>query len=137
VGARAGSPLVLGVGQGGAEHFVASDAMALAGVTDQIIYLEEGDLVDLQPGRYWIVGPAGRPLTPQERPVRTVQAFSGAVELGPYRHYMQKKFSSSRARSLTRSRAWRASCPSCSTALRSRAARTKPRGACSRRSTAC
>ncbi|RCX08152.1 glutamine--fructose-6-phosphate transaminase (isomerizing) [Extensimonas vulgaris] len=91
VGARAGSPLVLGVGQGGAEHFVASDAMALAGVTDQIIYLEEGDLVDLQPGRYWIVGPAGRPLTPQERPVRTVQAFSGAVELGPYRHYMQKE----------------------------------------------
>ncbi len=91
VGARAGSPLVLGVGQGGAEHFVASDAMALAGVTDQIIYLEEGDLVDLQPGRYWIIGPAGRPLAPQERPVRTVQAFSGAVELGPYRHYMQKE----------------------------------------------
>lgn len=45
VGARAGSPLVLGVGAGGAEHFLASDAMALAGVTDQIIYLEEGDLV--------------------------------------------------------------------------------------------
>jgi len=50
VGARAGSPLVLGVGQG--EHFLASDAMALAGVTDQIVYLEEGDLVDLQLGRY-------------------------------------------------------------------------------------
>ncbi|HNN17895.1 MAG TPA: glutamine--fructose-6-phosphate aminotransferase, partial [Giesbergeria sp.] len=42
VGARAGSPLILGVGQDGSEHFLASDAMALAGVTDQIVYLEEG-----------------------------------------------------------------------------------------------
>ncbi|MFM7343116.1 MAG: glutamine--fructose-6-phosphate transaminase (isomerizing), partial [Betaproteobacteria bacterium] len=87
VGARAGSPLVLGLGQQG-EHFLASDAMALAGVTDQIVYLEEGDLVDLQPGRYWVLDPAGRPL---ERAVRTVQAHSGAAELGPYRHYMQKE----------------------------------------------
>ncbi|MFT3813624.1 MAG: glutamine--fructose-6-phosphate transaminase (isomerizing) [Acidovorax sp.] len=89
VGARAGSPLVLGVGQG--EHFLASDAMALAGVTDQIVYLEEGDVVDLQPGRYWITGPDGRPLDAAQRPVRTVQAHSGAAELGPYRHYMQKE----------------------------------------------
>ena len=91
VGARAGSPLILGVGQGGAEHFLASDAMALAGVTDQIVYLEEGDLVDLQLGRYWIAGQDGRPLTPEQRPVRTVHVHSGAVELGPYRHYMQKE----------------------------------------------
>ncbi|WP_374666357.1 glutamine--fructose-6-phosphate transaminase (isomerizing) [Ramlibacter sp.] len=86
VGARAGSPLVLGVGQG--ELFLASDAMALAGVTDQIVYLEEGDLVDLQLGRHWIVDRQGRPV---ERPVKTVQAHSGAAELGPYRHYMQKE----------------------------------------------
>ena len=52
IGARAGSPLILGVGQDGAETFLASDAMALAGVTDQIVYLEEGDLVDLQPVSY-------------------------------------------------------------------------------------
>ncbi len=97
VGARAGSPLILGVGQvsaGGAtaaEHFLASDAMALAGVTDQIVYLEEGDLVDLQLGRYWIVGKDGTALTPAQRPVRTVLAHSGAAELGPYRHYMQKE----------------------------------------------
>lgn len=91
VGARAGSPLVLGVGEGGAEHFLASDAMALAGVTDQIVYLEEGDLVDLQPGRYWVAEGSGRTLAPSLRPVRTVQAHSGAVELGPYRHYMQKE----------------------------------------------
>ncbi len=91
VGARAGSPLILGVGQDGAEHFLASDAMALAGVTDQIVYLEEGDLVDLQLGRYWIVGADGQALASAQRPVRTVQAFSGAAELGPYRHYMQKE----------------------------------------------
>ncbi len=91
VGARAGSPLVLGVGQGGSEHFLASDAMALAGVTDQIVYLEEGDLVDLQLGRYWLVGQDGRSLSAAQRPVRTVQVLSGAADLGPYRHYMQKE----------------------------------------------
>ena len=91
VGARAGSPLVLGVGEGGTELFLASDAMALAGVTDQIVYLEEGDLVDLQLGRYWITGADGQPLDAAARPVRTVLAHSGAAELGPYRHYMQKE----------------------------------------------
>ena len=91
VGARAGSPLILGVGQDGAEHFLASDAMALAGVTDQIVYLEEGDMADLQLGRYWLMDRAGRALTAEQRPVKTVHAHSGAVELGPYRHYMQKE----------------------------------------------
>jgi glucosamine--fructose-6-phosphate aminotransferase (isomerizing) len=91
VGARHGSPLVLGVGtdaSGGGEHFLASDAMALVGVTDQIAYLEDGDLVDLQLGRFWVVGPDGKAV---QRPVQTVQAHSGAAELGPYRHYMQKE----------------------------------------------
>ncbi|MDM0017804.1 glutamine--fructose-6-phosphate transaminase (isomerizing) [Variovorax saccharolyticus] len=88
VGARAGSPLILGVGQEAGENFLASDAMALAGVTDQIVYLEEGDVVDIQPGKYWIVDRAHKPVT---RAVRTVQAHSGAAELGPYRHYMQKE----------------------------------------------
>jgi glucosamine--fructose-6-phosphate aminotransferase (isomerizing) len=88
VGARAGSPLILGVGKEGGEHFLASDAMALAGVTDQIVYLAEGDVVDLQLGKYWIVDKAHKSVT---RPVKTVQAHSGAAELGPYRHYMQKE----------------------------------------------
>jgi glutamine---fructose-6-phosphate transaminase (isomerizing) len=95
VGARAGSPLILGVGSVdgvvGAEHFLASDAMALAGVTDQIVYLEEGDLVDLQLGRYWVADRSGRPFEAAQRPVKTVLAHSGAAELGPYRHYMQKE----------------------------------------------
>jgi glucosamine--fructose-6-phosphate aminotransferase (isomerizing) len=88
IGARAGSPLILGVGKEGGENFLASDAMALAGVTDQIVYLEEGDLVDLQLGRYWIVDKAHKSVT---RAVKTVLAHSGAAELGPYRHYMQKE----------------------------------------------
>ena len=86
VGARQGSPLIVGVGDG--ENFIASDAMALAGTTDQIIYLEEGDVVDLQLQRYWIVDVDGKAA---QRDVKTVHAHTGAAELGPYRHYMQKE----------------------------------------------
>ena len=86
VGARDGSPLVVGIGQG--ENFLASDALALAGTTDQIIYLEDGDVADLQIGRVWIVDRDGRPV---EREIRSVAAYTQAVELGPYRHFMQKE----------------------------------------------
>ena len=88
VGARQGSPLVLGIGTDGKENFIASDAMALAGVTDQIVYLEEGDTVDVQLGKHWVVARSGQAV---QRAVRTVQAMSGAADLGPYRHYMQKE----------------------------------------------
>ncbi|WP_397407743.1 glutamine--fructose-6-phosphate transaminase (isomerizing) [Polaromonas sp.] len=88
VGARSGSPLILGVGKDGSETFLASDAMALAGVTDQIVYLEEGDMVDIQLGKYWVID---RDHKAVQREVKTVQAHSGAAELGPYRHYMQKE----------------------------------------------
>jgi glutamine---fructose-6-phosphate transaminase (isomerizing) len=86
IGARAGSPLVLGVGKH--ENFLASDAMALAGVTDQIVYLEEGDVVDVQLGKYWMVDAEHKAV---QREVKTVHAHTGAAELGPYRHYMQKE----------------------------------------------
>jgi glutamine---fructose-6-phosphate transaminase (isomerizing) len=94
VGARQGSPLILGVGSapGTSETFLASDAMALAGVTDQIVYLEEGDVADIQLGKHWISHiDANGSWRRAERPVKTVVAHSGAAELGPYRHYMQKE----------------------------------------------
>ena len=94
VGARRGSPLILGVGTepGANENFLASDAMALAGVTDQIVYLEEGDVVDLQLGKYWITHADGKgEFRSVQRAVKTVIAHTGAAELGPYRHYMQKE----------------------------------------------
>ncbi len=86
VGARFGSPLIVGVGEG--ENFLASDAMALSGTTDRIIYLEEGDVVDLQLGGYRIVDKDG---SAAQRDVRIVAAGTGAAELGPYRHFMQKE----------------------------------------------
>jgi glucosamine--fructose-6-phosphate aminotransferase (isomerizing) len=91
VGARLGSPLVLGVGDG--ETFLASDAMALAGVTERIVYLDEGDVADLQLGRHWIEHRVDGTDRYQrvEREVRRVPAWTGAAELGPYRHYMQKE----------------------------------------------
>lgn len=95
IGAREGSPLVLGVGAGDrkGDFFLASDAMALAGVTDQIAYLEEGDVVDLQLGKVWVTAraPGGTTFKAVEREVRTVLVHTGAAELGPYRHYMQKE----------------------------------------------
>ena len=57
------------------------------------MYLEEGDLVDLQLGKHWIVAREhdGERFRRVEREVRTVHAHTGAAELGPYRHYMQKE----------------------------------------------
>ena len=86
IGARAGSPLIFGQGQG--ENFLASDAMALAGVTDQIVYLAEGDVVDMQLNSYQVFDASNQAV---QREVQTVHAHSGAAELGPYSHYMQKE----------------------------------------------
>jgi glucosamine--fructose-6-phosphate aminotransferase (isomerizing) len=86
VGARSGSPLVIGIGKD--ETFLASDALALAGISDRFVYLEEGDVADLQLGKVWLVDRLGQPV---QRSVRTLTAFSNAAELGPYRHFMQKE----------------------------------------------
>jgi len=86
VAARYGSPLVIGRGKN--ENFLASDALALAGTTDQIVYLEDGDVADLQLGNVWIMDANGKPVT---RKTHTVHVHTGAAELGPYRHYMQKE----------------------------------------------
>jgi glutamine---fructose-6-phosphate transaminase (isomerizing) len=86
VGARAGSPLVVGVGK--AEHFLASDALALAGTTDRIAYLEEGDVAAIDHAGWRVLDADGRAVT---REVRTVKTSGQAAELGPYRHFMQKE----------------------------------------------
>ena len=89
IAARQGSPLVLGLGEG--ENLMASDAMAVAGITDRIVYLAEGDVVDVKPDAWQVYERGDGGFVPAEREVRVVHAFSGAVELGPYRHYMQKE----------------------------------------------
>ncbi len=86
VGARQGSPLVVGLGQG--ENFLASDALALAGSTERFIFLEEGDVCELSLEGVRI---ADRDGYEAQREVRQVAAYGGAVELGPYRHFMQKE----------------------------------------------
>ncbi|WP_144196205.1 glutamine--fructose-6-phosphate transaminase (isomerizing) [Paraburkholderia fungorum] len=86
VGARQGSPLVVGLGNG--ENFLASDALALAGSTERFIFLEEGDVCELSLEGVRI---ADRDGYEAPREVRQVAAYGGAVELGPYRHFMQKE----------------------------------------------
>ncbi|XUW88289.1 glutamine--fructose-6-phosphate transaminase (isomerizing) [Burkholderia sp. M6-3] len=86
VGARQGSPLVVGLGDG--ENFLASDALALAGSTERFIFLEEGDVCELTLEGVRIADREGNEV---RREVRQVAAYGGAVELGPYRHFMQKE----------------------------------------------
>ncbi len=86
IGARQGSPLVVGIGDG--DHFLASDAAALLSVTRRVAYLEEGDLADVRREGYAIVDGQGRAV---QRTIVEVAGNSEAVELGPYRHFMQKE----------------------------------------------
>jgi glucosamine--fructose-6-phosphate aminotransferase (isomerizing) len=85
VGARAGSPLLVGVGEH--DHFLASDASALAPVTQRVAYLEEGDVADIRRDSYAIYDADGARVTREVVTVKTADA----VELGPFRHYMQKE----------------------------------------------
>lgn len=84
--AREGSPLLLGVSDSG--NYAASDASALLQVTRNMVYLENGDIAELTAGRVSISRLDG---TPIERPVHVSQLSAAAVELGTYRHYMQKE----------------------------------------------
>jgi glucosamine--fructose-6-phosphate aminotransferase (isomerizing) len=86
VGARQGSPLVVGLGAD--DHFLASDAAALASVTRRVAYLEEGDVADIRLSSYAIYDAQGKRA---DRAIIEVPADSAAVELGPYRHFMQKE----------------------------------------------
>jgi glucosamine--fructose-6-phosphate aminotransferase (isomerizing) len=85
--ARMGAPLLLGVGEN--EHFAASDTSALLQVTQQVIYLEEGDCAELSLSDIRIVHKDdGRRV---ERALHTTELTADAVDLGQYRHYMQKE----------------------------------------------
>jgi glucosamine--fructose-6-phosphate aminotransferase (isomerizing) len=86
VGARAGSPLVLGIGFH--EHFLASDVHPLLSVTNRFVYLEEGDVVALDVSGYEIRDREDRVA---DRPVKEADLSSDAVQRGRYRHYMQKE----------------------------------------------
>ncbi len=86
VAARKGSPLAIGYGDG--EMFVGSDAIALAPMTNQITYLEEGDQAFLTRGGVEILDQSGRLAN---RPIKTVALDQLTVEKGGYKHFMAKE----------------------------------------------
>jgi glucosamine--fructose-6-phosphate aminotransferase (isomerizing) len=86
VGARRDVPLVVGVAQG--EGFLASDVAAILAHTNQVVFLENGDLVDLRPSGLEITGFDGSPRT---RPVTTVDWSIEAAEKGGFDHFMLKE----------------------------------------------
>ncbi|MCT2559637.1 glutamine--fructose-6-phosphate transaminase (isomerizing) [Tsuneonella sp. YG55] len=86
IGARLGSPLVVGYGEG--EMYLGSDALALAPLTQRISYLEEGDWVVITRDDTQIRDVENTPVT---RAITTSGASAAAVEKGNYRHFMQKE----------------------------------------------
>ncbi|MCW8930095.1 MAG: glutamine--fructose-6-phosphate transaminase (isomerizing) [Gammaproteobacteria bacterium] len=86
IAARSGSPLVIGLGIG--ENFIASDVSALLPVTQQFIFLEEGDVADISRDSIVIYDITGEEV---ERPMRKSEISADAVERGEYRHYMLKE----------------------------------------------
>jgi glucosamine--fructose-6-phosphate aminotransferase (isomerizing) len=84
--ARHGAPLLLGIGADGS--YAASDAAALLQVTRTMVYLEDGDLAEMTTSRVRIIRTDGSPV---ERARHQSSLSADAVELGTYRHYMQKE----------------------------------------------
>ncbi|MGU9957743.1 MAG: glutamine--fructose-6-phosphate transaminase (isomerizing) [Arenicellales bacterium WSBS_2016_MAG_OTU3] len=86
IGARRGSPMVVGVGDG--EAFIASDISALISYTNKFMMLEDGDIAEVHKDNISVYDEHGKPC---EREVRESKLTAGAIELGDYRHYMQKE----------------------------------------------
>jgi len=86
IAVRKGSPLLVGIGIG--EYFLASDTAALIPVTQEFIYLEDGDMVDICEGKMVIIDDKGVEV---KRPVKTSSLTASATDKGPYKHYMLKE----------------------------------------------
>ncbi len=86
IAVRKGSPLLVGLGVG--EFFLASDTAALIPVTQEFIYLEDGDLVDICESKLTILDESGAEV---KRPVKTSTLSLGSVDKGPYKHFMLKE----------------------------------------------
>ncbi|MCA6311219.1 glutamine--fructose-6-phosphate transaminase (isomerizing) [Phenylobacterium sp.] len=86
LGARRGSPLVVGYGDG--EMYLGSDALAVGPMTNQIAYLDEGDFVAIDRTTARIFDAEGRPVT---RQIRIIPPAAALVEKGNYRHFMEKE----------------------------------------------
>jgi len=86
IGARLGSPLVVGYGEG--ETYLGSDALALAPLTQRIAYLEEGDWVVITRDGAAIFDKDNNPV---EREITTSGASAEAIQKGAYQHFMQKE----------------------------------------------
>lgn len=86
IGARKGSPLAIGLGDG--EAFLGSDATALAPFTNQVIYLEDGDWAVITRQSQEIFDETGKSVT---RPVQTSVASALMVDKGNHRHFMAKE----------------------------------------------
>ncbi|MCZ2721329.1 glutamine--fructose-6-phosphate transaminase (isomerizing) [Marinomonas sp. 15G1-11] len=86
IAARKGSPLVVGVGI--EENFVASDQLALLHVTDQFIFLEEGDVADVSRDQVLIYDDKGEL---QDRPISVFNHHLDSTDKGDFRHYMLKE----------------------------------------------
>lgn len=89
VAARKGAPLVLGIGQKG--NFVASDPLALSGVTDKFIYFENGDIAEISPDHYQIYRFDGIRYSSIERREITIEPQVHDLSLDGYNHYMEKE----------------------------------------------
>ena len=86
IAARAGSPLVIGVGKG--EHFIASDASPLVGYTDEVVYMNDNELVLLTAGGIELIHRDNGQQAPN---VHTLNQVSADTELGEFEHYMLKE----------------------------------------------
>ncbi|MBE20007.1 MAG: glutamine--fructose-6-phosphate transaminase (isomerizing) [Gammaproteobacteria bacterium] len=86
VGARRGSPLVLGLGRG--ENLIASDQLAIADYAESFVFLEDGDLAEITPEETKLWDQTGKEV---ERPIIVEKALGETIEKGEYRHFMLKE----------------------------------------------